>query len=119
MLPDFFRTERRFHHLFRRHRRGTVLISLDHDLPCVRSPDGLADDYGTGREVADYLATVGSVCPVVVHTANSPAGDGMMRVLKDAGWSASRVRPIDDLRWIDVDWSPAARELIRPRLVLA
>src|SRR5262245_16144958 len=63
-----------------------ALICLDHDLGPNRMIDGRSFDPGIGRDVADYLATIKPVCPVIVHTTNSLAAPGMKLVLKDAGW---------------------------------
>ena len=48
-----------------RHLGDVVLISLDHDLP-LRADRGRTVDCGTGRQVADYLASVPPICPVIV-----------------------------------------------------
>ncbi len=67
-----------------------VLIALDHDLP-LRNHEGKAIDCGTGRQVADYLASVPPTCPVIVHSSNNFFAPGMSFALKDAGWPVSRV----------------------------
>ena len=72
-------------------------------------------DPGTGREVADYLAAKTPVCPVVIHTTNTPAALGMEMVLKDAHWKTYRVLPFDDLEWIPTDWFRTVRRaIVRP-----
>src|SRR4051794_21650168 len=53
------------------------LICLDHDLGPNRMIDGCTIDPGIGRDVANYLATISPVCPVIVHTTNSLAAPGM------------------------------------------
>src|SRR5437016_2439400 len=66
----------------------TVLISLDHDL-LPRRP-AIGDEsmkvVGTGREVADFLATYPCVCPVIVHSSNTHAVPGMIRELRETRW---------------------------------
>jgi hypothetical protein len=86
------------------HLEETVLICLDHDLGANRLRDGESFDPGTGRDVADYLATRKPVCPVVIHTTNSLAAPGMTRTLEEAGWSWSRVVPYNDLEWVRGEW---------------
>jgi hypothetical protein len=85
----------------------TVLVSLDHDL-LPRRPPGGGDDsmkvVGTGREVADFLATYPCVCPVIVHSSNSHAVPGMIRELREARWVCSAVTPCDGISWIAGDW---------------
>ena len=82
------------------HLAEVALISLDHDLPILK--DGT--DAGSGRMVAEWLAARPPACPVIVHTSNENFAPGMMRVLRDAGWTLCRVYPHDDCVWIAVDW---------------
>jgi hypothetical protein len=88
-----------------------VLISLDHDLP-VRKSNGATIDYGTGRQVADFLATLPPTCPVIVHTSNETFAPGMMFALKDANWPVSRVYPADDVAWIRQSWIKEIRRYV-------
>jgi len=87
-------------------------LSLDHDLP---SPvvDGKSVDYGTGREVADYLTSVLPTCPVIVHSSNQNAAEGMFYALKSAGWPCYRVYPFDGEQWIPGAWADQLRSLSR------
>lgn len=87
-----------------------VLISLDHDLE--PSPEHKGVDPGTGRDVADCLAGLRPGCPIVVHTTNTTAGDGMQSVLDEAGWTTIRIVPYDAERWIGETWFRAARNAI-------
>jgi hypothetical protein len=80
------------------------LICLDHDLGPNRIRDGEVFDPGTGRDVADYLATREPCCPIIIHTTNGFAAPGMELVLSDSGWQHRRVVPFDDLDWIGEDW---------------
>jgi hypothetical protein len=91
---------------------NTVLISLDHDLEL--KPDGAGGmvDGGTGREVADFLASRAATCPVLIHTTNSHAAVGMDRVLRESGWATYRVVPFDDMAWIRTDWLKTVRRAI-------
>lgn len=91
----------------------TVLICLDHDLGPCRIRHATAFDPGTGRDVADYLSTVSPVCPVLIHTTNSLAAPGMVRVLEESGWTISRVSPYEDLLWIGEVWASEVRRLLR------
>jgi hypothetical protein len=88
-----------------------VLISLDHDLP-FRDHEGRSIDCGTGRQVADYLASVPPTCPVIVHSSNNFFAPGMFFALKDAGWPVSRVYPCDDTAWVAGTWAEQVRQYI-------
>ena len=78
-----------------------ALISLDHDLFPQTDNE---PDPGTGRDVADFLATQDPICHVIIHTTNSMAAPGMEMVLDDRGWSTSRVIPFNDLEWVKTWW---------------
>lgn len=91
------------------HLSQSVCISLDHDLEPQSSGD---PDPGTGRMVADFLANSKPICPVIIHTTNRAAADGMEMVLADAGWPAQRIMPYDDCRWIAEAWLPLVRQII-------
>ena len=96
------------------HRRldSALAIVLDHDLDLIPGGSGRLLDTGTGRDVADYLSTQKPSCPVLIHTTNAMAGDGMWQVLHDAGWMVERVVPYGDLEWISEGWFPALRSLM-------
>lgn len=90
-----------------------ALISLDHDLEMIPCAGGAWIDPGTGLDVANWLSKRPTpLCPVVVHTTNSHAGDNMARELHEANWVTRRVIPHDDLQWIDSDWFREARNAI-------
>ncbi|WP_339735622.1 cyclic-phosphate processing receiver domain-containing protein [uncultured Gimesia sp.] len=80
---------------------SAAIISLDHDLFPQSEDD---PDPGTGRDVADFLATQSPVCHVIIHTTNSLAAPGMELALNDRGWTSSRVMPFNDLEWVTVWW---------------
>ena len=86
-----------------------VCLSLDHDLEPTSPGD---PDPGTGRMVADFLATSRPTCPVIIHTTNRVAADGMEMALVDGGWSVERIMPYDDCRWIAEAWLPLMRQAI-------
>jgi hypothetical protein len=86
-----------------------VLISLDHDLGPTREREGARFDPGIGRDAADVLAMYHATCPVIVHSSNSLAVPGMLRVLRESGWRCSPVMPSDDLKWIPTDWCEEVR----------
>ena len=94
------------------HLAEAVLISLDHDLP-LRNAGGGAIDCGTGRQVADYLASLPPTCRVIVHSANDACAAGMFFVLKDAGWPCSRVYACDDVAWVAAAWAEEVRRYVR------
>jgi hypothetical protein len=83
---------------------SVALMSLDHDLGPNRERDGHVFDPGIGRDVVDYLVTQKPVCPVIVHSTNYIARDGMIFALEGSGWKASFVIPYNDLEWIQGTW---------------
>lgn len=87
-----------------------LLISLDHDLEPTE--ESRSTDPGTGRDIADCLAARRPMCPVIVHTTNAPAGDGMQLLLEESGWVTIRVVPYDAERWIGETWFRAVRNAI-------
>jgi Cyclic-phosphate processing Receiver domain len=90
----------------------TIAICLDHDLELIPDGQGRPLDPGTGRVVADFLASQSPRCPVVIHTSNSAAAVGMEMVLQEAGWKTYRVLPMNDLEWITTDWFRSVRRAI-------
>ena len=90
----------------REHLDEVVLIALDHDLGPSRLRGGERFEPGIGRDVVDFLAECEPVCPVVIHSSNSPAAQGMQFCLEAAGWSVTRVFPFDGMQWIERDWLP-------------
>ena len=97
----------------REHLNRSLLIILDHDLGPSRLRDGERFEPGIGREVADLLAEHPPVCPVLIHSSNSPAAQGMQFCLEAAGWSVTRVYPFDGFAWIERDWLPEVQRLLR------
>ncbi len=67
---DFFEDAQEMIAWLSEHLGNVILISLDHDLP-LRNREGKTIDCGTGRQVADYLASVSPTCPVIVHSSNN------------------------------------------------
>jgi hypothetical protein len=96
-----------------------LIISLDHDLELRTGDNGKLVDMGSGREVAEFLATQSPCCPVVIATTNSAAGDAMEMSLREARWETHRVFPHGDLEWISSQWFRTLRNAIvgsaRPR----
>lgn len=96
-----------------------LIISLDHDLELLAEHNGTILDPGTGRDVADFLATQPPSCPIIIHTTNSAAGDGMEFMLREAHWETHRVHPWGDLEWIQAQWLRTLRNAVvgsaRPR----
>jgi hypothetical protein len=89
-----------------------ALICLDHDLGPNRQRGDEIFDPGTGRDVANYLASRKPVCPVLIQTTNSLAAPGMVMALEDAGWGYSRVVPYDDLEWVRRWWIVKVLEIL-------
>jgi hypothetical protein len=92
-----------------------VIIALDHDLVMKPVPNGKSHDPGTGRDVASFLANQVPSCPVIIHSTNSAAADGMQFLLQDSGWETHRVYPWGDLEWISEKWIRTVRSIIRSR----
>jgi len=109
--PHFLPTAPQMLAWLEEHVDEAIAICLDHDLELPPSAIDRTDP-GTGRCVANAMATCGPACPVVIHTTNIPAGDGMESVLRESGWRTYRVTPFDDLRWIRDAWLPLLREAI-------
>ena len=88
-----------------------ICFSLDHDLePLNDHPD--TPDPGTGRDVANQLAQRAPHCPVIIHSTNTHAAQGMELVLNDAGWIVQRITPYNDLEWVRAAWLPTIRRAI-------
>ena len=82
-----------------------AIVSLDHDLGATREQDdGTRFDPGTGRDVVNALAALPPGCPVIVHSSNGTAAQGMVLELEGKGWLAIRVYPMNDLEWIAAQW---------------
>jgi NAD+-processing family protein with receiver domain len=91
---------------------SALIISLDHDLELLPQHNGKLLDPGTGRDVANFLATQPPSCPIIIHTTNSAAGDGMEFLLRDAHWETHRVHPWGDLEWISTQWLRTLRNAV-------
>lgn len=85
------------------------LISLDHDL---YKYDNAEPDPGSGREVANFLATLPPACPVIVHSTNTDAAWGMYNQLTAAAWAVHLVHHLDEPDWIVGRWLPLAERLV-------
>ena len=96
----------------REHLGEAICISLDHDMELIDDGNGHLRDPGTGREIADYLAAHAPQCPVVLHTTNTAAAQGMQAVLADAGWTVYRVVPWGDLEWVRGEWFRTVRRAV-------
>ncbi len=94
------------------HLSALALICLDHDLGPNRMREGASFDPGTGRHVADFLATQSPVCPVIIHSTNGLAVPGMIMALKESGWQCRRVVPDGELSWIPNWWFPEVVEAL-------
>ncbi len=86
-----------------------VLISLDHDL--YKQVDS-EPDPGSGRDVADYLATCTPVCPVIIHTTNIDAAWGMYNVLSFAGWQVEVLSHTGLAEWYEKSWLATAKKCL-------
>jgi len=97
------------------HLEEAALICLDHDLGPNRVRNGEVFDPGTGRDVANYLATRKPTCRVLIHTTNTLAAPGMAMALEDAEWAHSRVVPYNDLEWVQAAWAVDVRKALKGR----
>jgi hypothetical protein len=93
------------------HYPGARLISLDHDLYKDAESD---PDPGSGRVVADFLARRAPACPVIVHSTNTDAAWGMHNQLCASGWTVELVHHLNQPKWIEELWLPAAARLCLP-----
>lgn len=109
-VPEVFRSSHELVAALDRDSSGIAVLSLDHDLI-----DEGGRDLGTGRAVADFLAGRQPQFPVVIHSSNGLAADGMESVLQEARWTTVRVSPYEDLTWIEEAWFPAIRRILKPR----
>lgn len=91
-----------------------VLICLDHDLEPDAQAAGEAIDPGTGRNVADFLSAQPPRCPVLIHSTNTAAALGMVRVFEEARWHVARFAPFGDLEWVETTWARHVAELLPP-----
>lgn len=86
-----------------------VLISLDHDL---NEMDKDRTDSGTGMDVVTFLVSCRPVCPVLIHSSNTPCAYSMMNELRFAQWTVERVGPIGS-DWIETTWLNKVRILLK------
>jgi Cyclic-phosphate processing Receiver domain len=96
----------------RSHLSEVIAISLDHDLELIPNGKGKPTDPGTGRHVANFLAELTPTCPIVIHSTNSAAAQGMQMLLDEKGWKTHLVHPRGDLEWIGTEWFQAMRKAL-------
>jgi hypothetical protein len=96
----------------REHATEVIACSLDHDLEVVDGSNGDVIDFGTGRQVAEHLATLSPTFGVVIASTNVPAARGMEQLLVEGGWSVARITPYEDLLWLREAWWPAMRRTL-------
>jgi CheY-like chemotaxis protein len=89
-----------------------ILIALDHDLELKQTANGKCMDPGCGTDIADFLASQPATCPVVIHSTNSAAAEGMALAMEEVGWRVHRVTPFGDLEWIPKVWLRTVRQAI-------
>jgi ADP-ribosylglycohydrolase len=85
-----------------------ALISLDHDLNKEHAD---SPDPGDGVDVAEFLARLPSICPVILHTSNADRVWSMHNEFRFGGWQAERVMPVGT-DWIEESWLPTCRPLL-------
>lgn len=99
--------------------RDVALISLDNDLdPMV--VNGQVLDAGDGVAVARFLVNRASdgfgdtahAPPVIIHTTNEQAADGMQDLFTTARWQFDRVIPYGAESWIGEVWIQKVRSMI-------
>ena len=90
-----------------------ALIGLDHDLEMIEGEsDGDLIDPGSGMDIAHAIAAVSPGPPIVIHTTNRTAGDGMEEILRTAGWRVDRVVPYGNVDWVGEIWGRRVRDAI-------
>ena len=87
-------------------------MSLDHDLRLNQERDGTTFDPGTGRDVADFVATESPKCHIIIDTTNRLAAPGMQRVLEESSWTVYYVVPYSDLEWVGDAWIHEVRRAV-------
>lgn len=87
-----------------------TLLSLDHDLEPI--DEFSHDEPGTGWDVAQFLALLSPVCPVIIHSSNGERATWMLGAFELEGWAFHRVPPIGD-DWIEVDWKRMVQRLLK------
>ena len=85
-----------------------VLISLDHDL---NKEHDHSTDPGDGLAVAEFIAKLPPICPVILHTSNTERVWSMHNEFRFGGWQPERVIPLGD-NWVTQSWLPLARSLL-------
>lgn len=85
-----------------------ALISLDHDLNKEKED---SPDPGDGVQVAEFLARLPNLCPVILHTSNAERVWSMHNAFRFGGWKTEQVMPFGD-DWITRHWLPKARLLL-------
>ena len=81
-----------------------ALLSLDFDLPIKRNDDNELIDYGTGGDVAEFIAPYFPAFPILIHSSNPIGVVQMEQILNTHGWSTTRVYPYEDMAWIKSSW---------------
>jgi hypothetical protein len=87
---------------------NTMLLSLDHDL---NPQPGIERDPGTGLEVAEFIAKLSPVCPIILHSSNHERVWSMHNELARAGWQVERVGPLGQ-DWIETSWLNKVQKLL-------
>ena len=102
---------------YTQHKSEIALIALDHDLEDVYDSSGNQVDPGTGRDVSDFLSSQKASCPLIIHSTNRTAVDGMEFELVESGWQVERIAPYADLEWIQEAWMPAIARGLRSNML--
>ena len=85
-----------------------MLVSLDHDL---NPQPGTERDPGTGLEVAEFIAKLPPICPIILHSSNYERVWSMHNELVHTGWQVERVGPIGS-DWIETTWLNKVRNIL-------
>jgi ADP-ribosylglycohydrolase len=85
-----------------------ALVLLDHDLTKEHQD---SPDPGDGVQVAEFLARLPMLCPVILHTSNSERVWSVHNAFRFVGWPAEQVMPFGD-DWIIRSWLPKAKSLL-------
>ena len=82
------------------HKAEVTRYSLDNDLTVF----GYEGDEGEGWQLCEWLIANTPPKPILCHSTNYPASVKMEMMCQEAGWSFTRLIPVDGFEWIDRYW---------------
>jgi ADP-ribosylglycohydrolase len=85
-----------------------ALISLEHDL---KKENDDSPEPGDGVQVAEFLAKLPPICPVILHSSNAERVWSMHNEFRFGRWQAERVMPLGN-DWVARAWLPMVRSVL-------